>query len=45
MEDCELQAVKAELDAQTEADPDNVADPICYEATEQPTGVSADGDR
>ena len=45
MEDCELQAVKAELDAQTEADPDNVAEVIAFEQTEQPTGVSADGDR
>lgn len=42
MDDSELEAVKAELDAQTEADPDNVADPIRYEATEQPTEVSAD---
>jgi hypothetical protein len=45
MEDCELQATMAELDAQTEADPDNVAEVIAFEATEQPTGVSADGDR
>ena len=42
MDDSELGAIKAELDAQTEADPDNVAEVIRYEATEQPTEVSAD---
>lgn len=44
MEDSELQAVVAELDAQTVADPDDVADLIYFEECSDPEDETFEGE-